>query len=219
MIDIYFSDYFSVSPEIIEEHGAFNVSLINDLPLFIDPFLLFNSDNSTYQELHSQIINYMKFLKDVSLEETIPKALMSEWFTFPEIKQNWLGFSMVGNQGRGLGKDFAKNLRQNLISVFRDFGNEKLTHSSHLEKLCLIKEGVGRDSISDFTTNLILNYLAEYTQNFALKHLDNSHRRRVTLRKVRFNYNTRSWAAESFQLPYYNNDYILLTPKDILTKD
>ena len=40
---IYFSDAFEVSPQILEEYGAFDVSLLNDLPLFIDPFLLFNS--------------------------------------------------------------------------------------------------------------------------------------------------------------------------------
>jgi hypothetical protein len=56
MTDIYFSDYFSVSPDTIEEYGAFDVSLINDLPLFVDPFLLFNSENQTYQELHAEII-------------------------------------------------------------------------------------------------------------------------------------------------------------------
>ena len=39
MTDIYFSDYFSVLPDTIEEYGAFDVSLINDLPLFVDPFL------------------------------------------------------------------------------------------------------------------------------------------------------------------------------------
>ena len=39
-MDIYFSDFFQVSPDILEKYGAFNVSLINDLPLFIDPFLL-----------------------------------------------------------------------------------------------------------------------------------------------------------------------------------
>jgi len=37
---LYFSDFFEVSPEVIEKYGAFNPSLINDLPLFIDPFLL-----------------------------------------------------------------------------------------------------------------------------------------------------------------------------------
>ena len=41
---VYFSDFFNVNPDVIEKYGAFNISLINDFPLFIDPFLLFNSN-------------------------------------------------------------------------------------------------------------------------------------------------------------------------------
>ena len=40
MAEIYFSDVFEVPPESLEEYGAFNISLITDLPLFIDPFSL-----------------------------------------------------------------------------------------------------------------------------------------------------------------------------------
>jgi len=219
MTEIYFSDYFAVPPELVEEYGAFDVSLINDLPLFIDPFLLFNSENQTYQELHAQIINYMRFLKEVSLGGEVPLPLIKEWYTFPEVKQNWLGLSKVGNEGSGLGMDFANALHRNLNNVFRDFGDEVVTRSSHLEKLCLIRDGVGRDNISDFTTNLIKQFLAEYTQEFATRYLDESQRRRVTLRKVIFNFDTRSWVSKSFELPYIHGDFVLLTPKDILTKD
>lgn len=55
-MDIYFTDFFQVPPDVLEEYGAFNVSLINDLPLFVDPFLLFNSEKEEYQRLHDQII-------------------------------------------------------------------------------------------------------------------------------------------------------------------
>jgi hypothetical protein len=226
MTEIYFSDYFSLTPDVLEEYGAFDVSLVNDLPLFVDPFLLFNSENDTYQHLHAEIIDYMRFLKEVSLVGQVPDPLVREWFTFPEVKQNWLGLSKAGNEGRGLGMDFARALHRNLNNVFRDFGEEKITRSSHLEKLCLIRDGVGRDNISDFTTNLIKYYLASYTQEFALRYLQSSQRRRVALRKVRFNHNTHSWTTEYFELPYHrfelpypHNDFVLLTPKDILTKD
>ena len=45
-INVYFSDIFEVSKDTIENYGAFNISLINDVPLFIDPFLLFGSDKA-----------------------------------------------------------------------------------------------------------------------------------------------------------------------------
>ena len=109
-MDLFFTDIFNMDPQILEEYGAFNVSLINDLPLFIDPFLLFNSEREEYQALHQQIIDYIRFLRDETQRGRISMGLLRGWFTFPEIKQNWLGFSLVGNKGSGLGMDFAPTL-------------------------------------------------------------------------------------------------------------
>jgi hypothetical protein len=219
MTDIYFSDFFGVSPDALEEFGALDISLIGDLPLFVDPFLLFNSDDPKYQELHAEIIRYMRFLKEVTLSGTISPPLVDAWFAFPEVRQNWFGFSLSGNRGHGLGKDFARVLHKNFNSVFRNFGEEQLTKGSHLEKLCLVRDGVGRDNISDFTTNLIKYYLSEYTQEFALNFLSTNQRKKISVSKTKFNYQTQSWMSQTFELPFFRNDYILLTPKDMLTRD
>jgi hypothetical protein len=48
----FFNQYFGVSQDHVDDYGAFNVSIINDLPLFIDPSLLFNSDKPEYRALH-----------------------------------------------------------------------------------------------------------------------------------------------------------------------
>lgn len=40
--------YFEVDESVLDEYGAVNISIVNDLPLFIDPFLLFNSDKDEY---------------------------------------------------------------------------------------------------------------------------------------------------------------------------
>jgi hypothetical protein len=87
------------------------------------------------------------------------------------------------------------------------------------EKLTLIESKVGRDNISDFTTNLIKNYLLEYTQMLAQRHIRPEFRRRVAVDRVRFNYATEVWENRHFDLPWDGEDYVLLTPKDILTKD
>ncbi len=208
-----------MSPQALDAYGAFDISLVNDLPLFVDPFLLFNSDDPTYQGLHDEIIRYMRFLRDVSQQGTIAPRLLDAWFTFPEVKQNWFGFSQEGNCGHGLGRDFGRALYRNLTSVFRDFGAETVTASSHIEKLCLIRDGVGRDNLSDFTTNLIMGHLAEFTQSFALDNIDPAMRREIPLNKAAFNYKTRTWATRRYELPYYDGDFVLLTPKDLLTKD
>ncbi|MCC5791344.1 MAG: hypothetical protein JJT82_01865 [Legionellaceae bacterium] len=219
MVKIYFSDFFDVSSADIEEYGAFNPSLINDLPLFIDPFLIFNSENPKYQNLHKQIIEYVAFLRDVSQDQGISPGLIKSWFLFPEVKQTWFGYSKTGNSGSGLGHNFAKALNKNLHHVFSNFGNEEITRGSHLEKLCLIRDGVGRDNISDFTTNLIKKYLLDFTETFAKRKINNRFLNKHLVEKVEFNYTTRTWMAKEYLLPTFNDDFVLLTPKDILTKD
>ena len=198
--------------------GAFNVSLINDLPLFVDPFLLFNSKDPKYKELHEEIIKYLRFLRDKA-GPSLPQGLLNSLYVFKEVKQNWLGFSEVGNRGRGLGRDFAQELHGSLYTIFQQFGDESITRSSHLEKLCLIRPRVGRDSISDFTTNLIKGFLLDYTQQFARANIEPDLRQAVKVARVRFNYETESWESDTFDLPWFDNDFVLLTPKDILTKD
>jgi len=218
-MNVYFSDYFNVNPQAIEEYGAFNISLINDLPLFVDPFLLFESKNPEYQELHKNILNYVAFLCDMSGKIFINDGLLDSWFIFSEVKQNWFGYSLRGNGGRGLGRKFALALKNNLNTIFPDFGNEKITKDSHLEKLCIIKPGVGKDNISDFTVNLIKEFLCEYTQNFARKYLKPSMRKKVSVERVKFDKHTNRWKPKVFDLPFIKDDFVLLTPKDILTKD
>src|SRR5215211_938424 len=202
-MDIYFTDFFQVPPETLEEYGAFKVSLINDLPLFIDPFLLFNSEKEEYQRLHDQMIEYLQFLRDKSVAGSIDEGLHSSWFTFSEVKQNWLGFSESGNAGSGLGLKFARALNHNLNTLFTNFGQESVTEGSHLEKLTLIESGVGRDNISDFTTNLVKNYLLEYTQTFAQQHIHADFRRCVAVENVQFNYATEVWQSGRFDLPWH----------------
>ena len=214
---IYFSDFFNVKPEDIESHGAFNISLINDLPLFIDPFLLFSSKNPEYQKLHEEIINYVIFLKRKSLTN-LPEGLIKSWFFFSEIKENWFGYSKTGNNGRGLGVKFASSLKTNLTTVFKNFGQED-GNSAHIEKLTLVQNGVGKDQISDFTTNLICGYLAKYTEDFSRKFIDNSKLATFTVPKSRFDYKTETWAADQFLLPKYGKQFVLLTPINMLSKD
>jgi hypothetical protein len=115
--------------------------------------------------------------------------------------------------------DFARALAGNLNSLFNDFGAEQITRSSHLEKLCLIRDGVGRDMISDFTTNLILRFLCEYTEAFAKKYISPTACAVFAVNRVDFNGQTGSWSPGVFTLPKARDDYVLLTPKDILTKD
>lgn len=216
---LYFSDFFNVSRTDLRKYGAFNVSLLSDLPLFIDPFLLFHSRKPEYKQLHQRVIDYLIFLKNKSADRSLDEGLISALYRFPEVKQNWFGFSEVGNQGRGLGSKFAHALHANLHRIFHSFGEERISKGTHLEKLCLIESGVGKDNISDFATNLIKKYLLEYTEAFAKQYIDRRLRKSFRVAKVHFNYKTETWQSRTYVLPKFEGDFVLLTPKRLLTKE
>jgi hypothetical protein len=220
---LHFTDFYQVDPVTLARYGAFNISLVSDLPFFVDPFLLFNSDDPTYQGLHESIIKYVMFLRDKAIAGIANKGLIKNWFHFKEVKQNWLGFTEWGNGGSGLGPDFANSLNRNLGRLFSDEDNDDgVTEGRHVEKISLIKDGVGRDGISDFTTNLIKGYLLSYTQTFTLGHIAKNDRRVFRVPKANFNYKTESWMEGAYTLPSLGDgpeDFVLLTPTDILTRD
>ena len=218
-MDLYFSDVFDVKPSVLDHYDAFNVSLVADLPLFVDPFLIFNSRRPRYRQLHREIVRYLEFLYDKAQSQDLTAGLVGAWYRFPEIEQNWLGFSETGNLGRGLGPKFAKELHNNLAVLFHGLNEAHITKDVHLEKLCLVSDRVGRDNISDFTNNLIHGYLLDYTSTFAQKHIDKSLRRVVAAQKVRFNYDTETWESGRFDLPIHKGAHVLLTPRDLLTRD
>ena len=49
-MNLHFSQYFGVGSDVLREYGAFDVSVVPDLPPFVDPCLLFNSDRPEYHE-------------------------------------------------------------------------------------------------------------------------------------------------------------------------
>jgi hypothetical protein len=217
-IKLLFSDYFDIKRDVLDSYGALNISIDADLPLFIDPFLLFSSKKPKYVDLHDRIVNHLVTLKNIAIKnQNVDVGL----FRFPEVKQNWLGFSKWGNSGRGLGPQFANSLIKTFKGFYSNFGDETVSSSSHIEKLTLVGAGIGRDFISDFTANIMLEFFLEYSQEFALKYLREEQRKKFSVRCI-FNSELKIWIPRSFVLPYFyleDGDYILLTPLDILTKD
>jgi hypothetical protein len=218
---LLFSDYFEIDDSILEEFGALNICLSSDLPMFIDPFLLFASKKPEYKALHKKVVEHLLILKEFAI---INKGIDVDinLFKFPEIKQNWLGLSKYGNGGKGLGKKFAVGAITAFNGFYRNFGEEEITAETHIEKLTLLNPGVGKDFISDFTTNLIQEYLLEFTENFAKKYLKKNQTRDFSIR-CQFDEKTKIWQPRTFNLPYFfrekGGDFIILTPLDILTVD
>ena len=217
---MFFSERFQISSELLKEYGAVDISLVCDIPLFIDPMLIFNSEKEIYKNLHKSIIRYFHFLY-TKAEQGLTMKEVSAWFNFSEVPNNWLGYSLVGNKGLALGKEYAKFLYENIAFAINTHGISK---SKHIEKVMLLYDGSGKDKISDLTVNLIKGFLCEYTENFALQYLDERFLEKFPVDKAYFNYETESFVSKEYCLPYVldekgRKEYVLLTPYDILRED
>lgn len=217
---MFFSEQFKIDTELIREYGAVDISLVCDIPLFIDPMLIFNSDKPEYQALHQEIIRYFHFLYTKAQQGLSPKEI-NAWFNFKEVPNNWLGYSLTGNKGLALGKEYAQFLYINIGFVLNTHGISK---SQHIEKTMLLYEGSGKDKISDLTVNLIKKFLCEYTENFAKEYITPDLCKVLPVEKAYFNYDTESFVSREYMLPYVYDEngeieYVLLTPYDILRED
>ncbi|MGN0819177.1 MAG: hypothetical protein ACI4M6_02110 [Christensenellaceae bacterium] len=216
---MYFSDCFQVDKQKIEDYGAIDINLICDLPLFIDPMLIFNSAKPEYINLHNQIIQYFHFLAEKS-RFGFSEGELTTYFNFSEIKNNWFGYSKKGNVGNGNGKKFSRFFAANLKFCLQTHG---ISNGTHFEKTILLHKGSGRDKVSDLTTRLILDYLATYTQKFSLNNIDKRFLDTFYL-DAKFNYKTETFESCEYILPFIINnkgkrEFVILTPRDILRKD
>ena len=217
----FFSEHFGIDKPILDAYGAFDISLINDLPLFIDPFLLFHSEKEEYQALHRQIIDYLIFLRNKAAGSPVDKELLSYWYCFPEVKQNWFGFSLVGNGGTGLGMEFAEALHGNLNVIFSDFGDERVTEGSHLEKVCLSPMQALVATISA-TSPPTLSWIFSAVTRRPLPPSTRGRQRTIGHHQSRPALITRPGSPGSVALTHclwVDGDYVLLTPRDMLTRD
>lgn len=140
---MFFSEKFNVGSELIETYGAVDISLICDVPLFVDPMLIFNSNKPEYKALHEEIIKFFHFLYKKA-EKGLTKKEIGAWFNFKEVPNNWLGYSLEGNKGLALGQKYAEFLYNNIAFAINTNG---LTQSGHIEKIMLLYEGSGKDRI------------------------------------------------------------------------
>lgn len=134
---MFFSKYYGIDSSVVEHYGAVDISFVCDIPLFIDPMLIFNSEKEEYKKLHEEIIKYFHFLYQKACDGLSNKELKA-WFEFNEVPNNWLGYSMSGNKGAALGKQYARFLYKNIRFATN---TNNITKSNHIEKIMLLYEG------------------------------------------------------------------------------
>lgn len=135
--------------------------LVTDLPLSIDPFLLYKSRDDVLQDLHVKLLSI--FAEGFRCFRAGQEAELDRLIDFPEVDELGLGYSIQKIKGRGLGWLLNNLLKQTLIASPALL--ERGLH--HIEELQLVSIGVGPDRVSDIASNVLKAFLVEYTQQQA----------------------------------------------------
>lgn len=222
---VLFSDYFNVNKSALKRYGAFDISMIGDLPLFIDPFRLFASNNPRYRQWHDQIVRYLKFLCEHAGSGAFSDGSSAHaYYSFPEVSNIYMGYCKFGSFGKGLGAEFARGLLDKLGESFVDNQEAGDLGTFHVEKLRFIGARVGKDFISDLTANLIKNRLLDYTQAFARRNIASNLCGWFDVDHAEFDFGESVWKKKQYWLPRDANkkdkkkNFVLLVPREILTR-
>jgi hypothetical protein len=181
-----------------------------DVPVGIDPFLLFKSRDPELRSLHDRIIEV--FRSGVEWIKAGQEESARSIFQFPEVAEIGLGYTRQGKRGSGVG-DFLSGL---ILKTLRESPAMLDRGVHHVEELQLISMGIGPDRVSDIAGSLLKKFLIEYTQKqCAIWKIPITSG--VPVQHI-FDYERQIWVDGYFDLPIssVDNSPILLVPRRIV---
>lgn len=130
--------------------------LDEDIPLYLDPFLLWKSPSQQDNALHASIINSFNYLGRLFLKnEKTAVQILKE---ISECDEVGLGNSKI-KRGKRIGDKMAKII----LSTFKDISQIQKQGFTHFEELQLLIENFSKDRVSDISCNFIKSFLIDYT--------------------------------------------------------
>jgi hypothetical protein len=129
-----------------------------DVPVGIDPFLLFKSRVPEYRDLHRILLNTFNAGIDAIRHENTAEA--SRLFDFPEVAAIGMGYTQGSKRGSGVGSYLSRLIIETLA------GSPGLQERGirHVEEMQLVSAGIGPDRVSDIAANILKRFLIDYTQ-------------------------------------------------------
>lgn len=152
-----FSEHFDL-PYTQPELDFFDCNPAEDRPLYVDPFAISQMGDvwSIKCQLYMETF-YEALLKAVASNDLAKVISMTSHFGEPG--DTFIGVSSGEPRGRGVGRGQARQ-------IIRTISKSKAVQSGMLSDLAdipLFLHGIGRDKISDLTTNVIREILYDYT--------------------------------------------------------
>jgi hypothetical protein len=129
-----------------------------DVPVGIDPFLLFKSRDAEYRQLHKILVDAFNAGIDAIRRGRISEA--ERIFNFPEVSAIGLGYTQRSKRGSGVGAHLTALIIETLV------GSPSLLERGirHVEEMQLVSAGIGPDRVSDIAANILKRFLIDYTK-------------------------------------------------------
>jgi hypothetical protein len=150
------NDYFGLS--FSQERVDFAIPLLDeDLPFYVDPFMLWKSPSQQDNSLHTQLVNSFNHLGFLFLNGN-EKLAVDLLIRLSECNEIGLGNSQF-RKGKPIGEKTARDI----LSLYRAIPQVHEAGFQHLEELQLLVDSVAQDRISDIACNLLISFLIDYT--------------------------------------------------------
>ena len=178
--------------------------LDEDIPLYLDPFLLWKSPSQQDNALHANVINSFNYIG--ALATTDKATAISVLKELSECDEAGLGNSKTKE-----GKKIGDKLAGEILNTFKIVPQLQKHGYTHFEEAQLLVEGLSKDRISDIACNLVKSFLIDYTiqqcEKFSIPC--------QTVEVTYFDNKTHKFITESLELPVnpVNSKPILLVPK------
>lgn len=155
-----------VRPRLTDHHGIlvgqegidFAIPLLDeDIPLYVDPFLLWKSPSMQDTSLHTAMI--ASFNGIGRMAATSRRA---------EARQTLITLSECAEAGLGLaqnkkGRRIAESQADQILTLFESIPDVVAQGLQHIETVQLLVDGIGKDRVSDFTCSLLKSFLIDFT--------------------------------------------------------
>ncbi len=183
-----------------------DIELTRDVPLYLDPYAIQLKSDDWSDLCMGQIRSFFTEVLNALREGNAARAthLLSN---LHEPNETRFGVSQGRPRGRAIGEQKARSLANSIINS-RAFETGVLADVAEAE---LFIKYIGPDTISDLTTNVLRQQLADYTvQQCEL--YDIGTQPTNSLGPI-WNAQTRDWQSVTLNLPTYDGTPILLVPK------
>jgi hypothetical protein len=185
--------------------------LREDLPLYLDPFLLWKSDRPDYQELHAALLGFVDQVRQhvVAGRTTKARTLLAE---VSEPVELGLGYAAGTKRGSALGPAIITSI----VETIGQIPQLEASGLDHLEMLALLVPGIAEDRISDLTASVIKGWLANFTERRCEDYgIPTAKYRLTTWDPARLD-----WRPVDARLPYNPHDGspVLLAPLAVLRR-